>query len=159
MNGALAVGGALALLLPASALGASAKQPDVQKFAVYDDTQTGLVAADDPVVGNVIAVANPGGQSRLLLTISLHKAVPNCSMYVELTRDYAETNGGLDANGHVGRIPRLGFTKVIGTLETNARGNGVAHVDIDPSAYGGASSVRTSFSPTTRRAAIRIRTT
>jgi len=133
----LALAGVLAAVAPANALAHGGNAPDVQKFRVFDDTQDGLVATDDPVIGGVVAIANPRGKSRLLLTIGVHKAARNCPLYVELTRDYAETNGGLDANGHIGSVPRFGFTKVIGQFETNSRGNGAVHLDIDPSKLGG----------------------
>jgi hypothetical protein len=98
-----------------------------QVFEVYDETQDGLEAATDPDRGNVQAVANPDGQSRLIIETHLQKAAPNCTYTVELVRDSAALNGGLDALGHTG------FVQVLGTLTTNGSGNGNAHFDIDPS--------------------------
>lgn len=56
----------------------------------------------------------------------MQKGAPNCTYDVQLVRDVAATNGGLDATGH------FGFIDVLGTLTTNKVGNGNAHFDVDP---------------------------
>jgi len=95
-----------------------------QVFEVYDGTQDGLVVGVDPDIGNVQAVANPGGQARLIIQTHLQKAAPSCTYTVELVRDSAASNGGLSAAGHTGSI------QILGTLTTNKVGNGNAHFDV-----------------------------
>lgn len=95
-----------------------------QQFEVYDNTSDGLQVGTDPDTGNVQAVANPGGQARLIIEAHLQKAAANCVLTVELVRDSAASNGGLDASGHSGTI------QVLGTLSTNGAGNGNAHFDV-----------------------------
>ena len=112
------------------AVPAIAKPPGAQVFEVYDDTNDGLLVGTDPDTGNVQANANPGGQSRLIIEAHLQKAAPNCTYNVELVRDSAASNGGLNALGHTG------LTFVLGTLTTNGAGNGNAHFDLDPSTDG-----------------------
>lgn len=65
----------------------------------------------------------------------MQKAAPNCTYRVELVRDSAAVNGGLNAAGH------SGFIQVLGTLTTNGVGNGNAHFDLDPSGDGVADTV------------------
>lgn len=101
-----------------------------QQFEVYDDTQDGLNPATDPDIGNVQAVANPGGKERLIIQVHVQGAAPDCELEVELVRDDEASNGGLDETGHTGSID------VLGTLTTNAVGNGNAHFDIKPSGDG-----------------------
>lgn len=103
----------------------SAKPPGAQLFNVYDNTDDGLDVAVDPDIGNVEFNANPGGQARLVIQTHLQGAAPNCEYRVELVRDSAVTNGGLDALGHTGSI------QILGTLTTNAAGNGNAHFDVE----------------------------
>lgn len=114
------------LVLGAFGLGA-AFAAGAQVFDVYDTTQDGLQVGIDADIGNVQAVANPGNQSRVIVEIHVQKAVPNCTMNVELVTSFAATNGGLDATGHFGAID------VLGTLTTNGVGNDNAHFDFDPS--------------------------
>ncbi len=104
-----------------------------QLFDVYDETQNGLQVATDPDRGNIRANANPGGAARLIIEAHLQKAAPNCTYTVELVRDSAAVNGGLDGSGHTGSI------QVLGTITTNKVGNGNAHFDFDPSGAGTAS--------------------
>jgi hypothetical protein len=117
---------AASALMAANALPAFAAPPGAQVFNVYDNTQDGLVVLDDPDVGNVQVVANPGGQSRLIINIHLQKVAPNCELTVELVRDSQVSNGGLDSSGHTGLVD------VLGTITTNRVGNGNVHYDIDP---------------------------
>lgn len=107
-------------------------KPNPQQFEVYDNTDNGLQVGVDPDIGNVQAVANPGGKERLIVEIHVQKAAPLCTLTVELVRDTAATNGGLDATGHTGSI------QILGTLTTNLVGNGNAHFDIAPSGDGSA---------------------
>lgn len=109
---------------------AFAKPPGAQVFEVYDNTQDGLQVGTDPDTGNVQANANPGGQARMIVEAHLQKAAPNCTYDVQLVRDSAASNGGLDATGHSGSI------QLLGTLTTNGVGNGNAHFDFDPSGDG-----------------------
>jgi hypothetical protein len=119
------------------AVGAQAKSDTgAQRFEVYDNTQDGLQPKTDPDVGNVVANANPGGKARLIMEVHAQKTAPNCTFLIELVRDFKETNGGLDQNGHIGRLPNLGDTQIIGRLTTNGQGNGNAHLDFDPSGDG-----------------------
>ena len=101
-----------------------------QQFEVYDSTNDGLVVATDADIGNVQAVANPGGAERVIIQASLKKVAPNCTYTVELVRGSAATNGGLSASAHTGSIT------VLGTLTTNGTGNGNAHFDFAPSGDG-----------------------
>lgn len=103
-----------------------AKPPGAQVFEVYDDTQDGLQVGTDPDTGNVVANANPGGTSRLIIEVHLQKGAPNCTYDVQLVRDSLALNGGLTAIGHSGPID------VLGTLTTNGVGNGNVHFDVDP---------------------------
>lgn len=107
-----------------------AAPPGAQVFDVYDNTQDGLVVGTDPVMGQVEGNANPGGKERIILTVSVKKAAPNCTLNVELVNDSAASNGGLDGTGHTG------FVTVLGTLTTNKVGNGTAHFDFNPSGDG-----------------------
>ncbi|MDP3941273.1 MAG: hypothetical protein Q8Q49_03090 [bacterium] len=118
------------LLLASVAIPAFAKPPGAQVFEIYDNTQGGLVVGTNPDTGNVQATANPGGASRLIIEAHLQKAAPNCAYDVQLVRDSAASNGGLNAAGHTGSIQSLG------TLTTNGVGNGNAHFDLDPSGDG-----------------------
>lgn len=114
----LATAGALQAAPP---IGGSAPQ----QWEVYDETSDGLQPATDPDIGNVQAVANPGGQARLVIEVHVQKAAPNCELTVELVRDSEASNGGLDETGHGGSIQDLG------TLTTNGGGNGNAHFDVE----------------------------
>ena len=96
-----------------------------QQFDVHDETQDGLQTATDPDIGNVRAVANPGGQDRVIIQVHIQHAAPNCTLSVDLVRDSAATNGGLSAAGHTG------FIQPLGTLTTNGQGNGNFHFDGD----------------------------
>lgn len=93
-------------------------------FDVYDHTGDGLQVGTDPVIGAVRVIANPEGKPRLRVAVTVVHAVPRCRLGVELVRDFANRNGGLDQLGHVGRFPRLGYTKVLGSFRTNKRGEG-----------------------------------
>lgn len=105
-------------------------KPNPQQFEVYDDTSGGLVVGVNPDIGNVQAVANPGGKERLIIEIHVQFAAPTCTLTVELVRSSAATNGGLDGAGHTGSI------QILGTLTTNLVGNGNAHFDFAPSSDG-----------------------
>lgn len=113
----------------------AAKPPGSQGFEVYDNTYDGLQAATDPDTGNVQFNANPGGADRIIVEAHLQKAAPNCTYTVQLVRDSAVTNGGLNAAGHTGSIQDLG------TLTTNGAGNGNAHFDLDPAVTDGTTQV------------------
>lgn len=102
-----------------------AAPPGAQTFGVYDNTNDGLVVGTDPDIGNVEVVANPGGEARLVVNTHLQNAAPGCTYSVELVRDSAATNGGLNEFGHVGSI------QVLGELTTNKTGNGNAHFDVE----------------------------
>ena len=108
----------------------TASASGAQLFEIYDETQNGLVVATDPDRGNVKVNANPGGKARLIIQTHMQKAAPNCTYTVELVRDSAASNGGLNAVGHTGSV------QVLGTLTTNNVGNGNAHFDFDPSGVG-----------------------
>jgi hypothetical protein len=123
---AIAVFVIASLLFASASVGSAfAKPPGAQLFDVHDDTVNGLQAGD-PDIGNVRAVGNPGGQSRLIIEVHMQKAAPNCTYNVELVRGVLGNNGGLSAAGHTGPID------ILGTLTTNKVGNGNAHFDIDP---------------------------
>jgi len=93
-------------------------------FFVYDHTGDGLQVGTDPVVGTVRVVANPQGRPRLRVAVTVVRAAPKCRLGVELVRDFPDRNGGLDTLGHIGRFPRLGYTKVLGSFRTDRRGGG-----------------------------------
>ena len=120
----LAAGAATAFMFAQTALPVLAKPPGAQVFDAYDNTQDGLVVGEDPDTGNVEVNANPGGSDRLIINVHAQKVAPNCELSVQLIRDSAATNGGLDESGHLGSIQTLG------TLTTNNVGNGNAHFDI-----------------------------
>lgn len=124
-----------AVIIGSLAMPALAKPPGAQVFDIYDNTDNGLVVGIDPDTGNVRFNANPGGANRIIVEAHLQKAAPNCTYTVELVRDTAASNGGLDAAGHAGLI------QVLGTLTTNGVGNGNAHFDLDPSGDGVADTV------------------
>ena len=115
--------GVVALLLAVVVPTAHAA-PGAQRFEVYDNTQDGLQVGIDPDTGNVVVNANPGGSDRLIVEVHAQKVAPNCTLSVQLVRDSAASNGGLDASGHTGSIQTLG------TLTTNGVGNGNAHFDV-----------------------------
>ncbi|KKQ66973.1 MAG: hypothetical protein US86_C0002G0090 [Candidatus Daviesbacteria bacterium GW2011_GWA2_38_24] len=119
-----------AVIFGSMALPAFAKPPGAQVFDIYDNTNDGLVVGTDPDTGNVRFEANPGGANRIIVEAHLQKAAPNCTYDVQLVRDTAASNGGLNAAGHSGSI------QVLGTLATNGVGNGNAHFDLDPSGDG-----------------------
>lgn len=116
---------ALAGLLISAGAGHALAASGAQVFDIYDNTNDGLIVGTDPDTGNVEFVANPGGQARVIIQTHLQKAAPNCTYSVELVRDSAATNGGLDATGHTGSV------EVLGTLTTNKAGNGNAHFDVE----------------------------
>lgn len=124
-----------AVIFGSLAMPALAKPPGAQVFDIYDNTENGLVVGTDPDTGNVRFNANPGGAHRIIVETHLQKAAPNCTYSVQLVRDSAALNGGLDAAGH------SGFIQVLGTLTTNGVGNGNAHFDLAPSADGVADTV------------------
>ena len=101
---ALTAAVATAIVFGNLAVPVMAKPPGAQVFEVYDNTNDGLQVGTDPDTGNVQANANPGGQSRLIIEAHLQKAAPNCAYQVQLVRDTAALNGGLDASGHTGSI-------------------------------------------------------
>ena len=126
----LALALAVALVVLSTGFAFAAKPPGAQVFDVYDNTQDGIQVGTDADVGNVQANANPGGASRLIINAHLHKAAPSCTYTVELVRGSSASNGGLSSTGHTGSI------QILGTLTTNAAGNGNAHFDFDPSSDG-----------------------
>lgn len=127
---ALAVGIGLVLMTATMSQAAKPAPTHPQQFEIYDETQDGLDPAIDPDIGNVQAVANPGGKERLIIQIHLQGAAPSCELEVELVTWTEASNGGLDGSGHFGDIT------VLGTITTNAAGNGNAHFDVAPSGDG-----------------------
>lgn len=120
------MGTLLSLVGMAAANAGPPPKTNPQQFNVYDETQDGLQPAVDPDIGNVRAVANPGGQDRLIIEVHIQHAAPDCVLTVELVRDDEASNGGLSSAGHTGSI------QVLGTLTTNGQGNGNFHFDGDP---------------------------
>src|SRR5688500_17144712 len=60
---ALLVGGALVPVAASVVVAAPLVKPNPQQFEIYDSAQDGIDPGD-PDIGNVRAVANPGGQER-----------------------------------------------------------------------------------------------
>ena len=90
------------------------------KIQMLDNTNDGI-GPTDPVIGFV--VFNQDGTGRLIIEVSLKRAVASALLEVQLVIVGTNVDGGItpEPGGHYGLI------NILGNIATNVQGNGNAH--------------------------------